>query len=90
MGSSKALSREIGARMLAGGRPGEEAKSQVIGELCDKVFSLRLWLFVPFVAAFDLYCLNHSCVLTPLALLPYYQFLGLCSDFRTIASFTPR
>jgi hypothetical protein len=45
--------------MLAGGRPGEEAKSQVIGELCDKVFSLRLWLFVPFVAAFNLYCLNH-------------------------------
>jgi hypothetical protein len=60
MGSSKALSREIGARMLAGGRPGEEAKSQVMGELCDKVFSLRLWLFVPFVAAFNLYCLNHS------------------------------
>jgi hypothetical protein len=41
------------------GRHGEEAKSQVLGALCDKVFSLRLWLFVSFVAAFSLYCLNH-------------------------------
>jgi tetratricopeptide (TPR) repeat protein len=38
---------------------GEEAKSQVIGALCDKVFSLRLWLFVSFEADFSLYCLNH-------------------------------
>jgi len=35
------------------------AKSQVIGALCNKVFSLRLWLLVSFVAAFGLYCLNH-------------------------------
>jgi hypothetical protein len=33
-----------------GAAHGEEAESQVIGALCDKIFSLRLWLFVSFVA----------------------------------------
>jgi len=38
------------------GQHREEAKSQVIGALCDKVYSLRLWLFVSFVADFRLRC----------------------------------
>jgi hypothetical protein len=51
------------ARKEKGAARGEKAKSQVIAALCDELFPLRLWLFVSFVAAFSLYCLDHRIML---------------------------
>jgi hypothetical protein len=42
-------------------------EEQLIGAVCDKVFLLRLWLFVSFVAAFSFYCLNHRISIPALA-----------------------
>jgi len=48
----------------------EEANSQVIGAVCDKVFSFPPGLFVSFVAAFSLYGLNHKIPIKIVDVLP--------------------